>query len=77
MFVLSRLKHPNLVELIGVVTNGLPVMIISEFMSKVGTIQTMIISCDESLVGLSTRLLTVARPLRYHARSANQILSRH
>ena len=31
----SRLKHPNLVQLIGVVTHGLPVMIISEFMSKV------------------------------------------
>jgi len=32
--VMTMLKHPNLVELIGVVTNGSPVMIISEFMSK-------------------------------------------
>eukprot|EP00042_Codosiga_hollandica_P051935 m.648991 g.648991 ORF g.648991 m.648991 type:complete len:456 (+) comp58388_c0_seq2:251-1618(+) len=32
--VMSKLKHPNLVELIGVVTNGNPMMVISEFMAK-------------------------------------------
>lgn len=32
--VMSKLKHPNLVQLIGVCTSGDPVMIVSEFMGK-------------------------------------------
>jgi serine/threonine protein kinase len=87
--VMTQLSHKHLVKLIGIVTNGPEVMLVTEFMSKVrakpGLARRPLSSpathgvgvCVVNFVGQLAGLPSVARPIRGQPSHAHQVLHTH